>query len=119
MGVSDRSGNWYPLDQMRRQLQWAGNKLIDTGLLVGPDEYDTPQPQFRTPILPPDPFPRINPRPAFDVTPLSGPLGTTLPVSPLNQGFTVFTLGVTVGGAGGAVFILDQSILGGPDVLAP
>jgi hypothetical protein len=107
---------WYSLSDMRRQLRWSGNKLVDTGLLVGPDQLDKPQEQFRTIILPPDPRPRINPRPSPNITPVTSAIGQPKPTSPENGGFTVFTLGLTVTNAG--FFTLDQSVLGGPDVLA-
>lgn len=96
MAVCDRSGLWYSLDSMVRQMEWSGNTLIDTGLLVGYDQVDKPQDQYRTPILPPDPYPRINPRPATDVTPVPAAIGQPLPTTPSNQGFTVFQLGLTV-----------------------
>lgn len=96
IGESDRSGFWYSLDDLRPQMQWAGNKLIDTGLRVGYDELDKPQPQFRTPILPPDPVPRINPRPSPNTTPVPVTVGAPLPTSPENQGFTVYTLGLVI-----------------------
>lgn len=117
MGESDRSGFWYSLDDMRKQFQWAGNTLQDQGLLVGPDELDVPQDQFRTLILPADPYPRINPRPSPNITPVTSVIGQPKPTSPENQGFTVFTLGFTV--TNGGLFILDQSLLDGSNVLAP
>lgn len=45
------------------QYQWAGNSLINTGLLVQPDMVDKPNEQFRTLVLPPDPAPLMNARP--------------------------------------------------------
>ncbi len=44
-------------------MQWAGNQLINTQLLVGEDNYDKPQEQLRTLILPADPAPLFNARP--------------------------------------------------------
>lgn len=102
MGCCDRTGFWYPLNSMRRQMQWSGNNLIDTGLLVGPDQLDKPQDQYRTPILPPDPYPRMNPRTDPTVTPVPGAVGQPLPTTPSNQGFTIFQLGLAIiGGQGG------------------
>lgn len=77
---------------MERQFQWAGNKLIDTGLLVGRDCLDVPQDQFRSLILPPDPIPLINPRPSPNVTGIPI-VGQPLPTSPGNRGFTQFIVG--------------------------
>lgn len=115
MGECDVCGFWHSLDDMIRQFQWAGNRLMDTGLLVGRDCLDVPQAQFRAPILPADPMPRHNSRPSYNVTnpaPIGGPLAT----SPENQGFTRFILGIFVPAN---VFILDQSRTDGTDVLGP
>lgn len=68
MGECDLTGFWYPLSEMRHKMEWAGNKLVDTGLLVGPDQLDKPQHQYRSVILPPDPRPVQNPRPSPHVT---------------------------------------------------
>lgn len=62
-GTSDRSGFVGNHDRMLFQFQWAGSKLINTGLLVHADEYDQPNEQFRTLILPADPDPLFNARP--------------------------------------------------------
>jgi len=45
------------------QYRYAGSELINTRLLVHPDEYDIPNEQFKTLILPPDPDPLMNARP--------------------------------------------------------
>lgn len=91
MGESDRSGFWYNHADMVRQYQWAGNKLVDTGLLVGPDEVDIPQDQLRSLILPPDPRPVINARPSPNVTgvPITG---QPLPTTPGNYGFQQYII---------------------------
>jgi hypothetical protein len=65
-GECDRCGIWYQLDALRRQMQWSGSKLIDTGFLVCSHCLDTPQQQFRSIILPADPYPLPNPRPGKD-----------------------------------------------------
>lgn len=101
LAESDRSGFWYNLDDLRPQMQWAGNQLRNTGLLVGYDELDVPQQQYRSPILPPDPVPRQNPRPSPNTTPVPVTVGAPLPTSPENQGFTVYTLGLVISQAGG------------------
>lgn len=130
MGECDRCGFWRNLDGLTRQFQWAGNNLTDTGMLVCQDTcLDVPQNQFRSPILPADPMPRINPRPSPNVTQVPTSIGQPLATSPENQGFTVYTLGITIAGTssnvpippsgGSGDFTLDQSILDGPDVLAP
>lgn len=85
----DRCSGWHNHADMIRQYQWAGNKLIDTGLLVGRDCLDRPQDQFRSLILPPDPYPLINPRPSPNITGVPI-IGQPLPTSPDNEGFTQF-----------------------------
>lgn len=94
LGESDRSGFWYSHADMVRQFQFAGNGLIDTGLLVGPDEVDKPQDQFRAPILPPDPIPVVNPRPSPNITGIPI-IGQPLPTSPGNLGFSQYVLGAS------------------------
>lgn len=91
-GECDRCSGWHNLKDMRRQYQWAGNKLVDTGLLVGADCYDIPQDQYRSIILPPDPRPVPNPRPSPNVTAIPT-IGQPLFNSPENQGFTQFVVG--------------------------
>jgi hypothetical protein len=95
IGESDRSGLWYNHAQLRRQFQWTGNELTDTGLLVGPDELDIPQDQFRSPILPPDPLPIINPRPSPNTTGVPI-IGQPLPTTPGNFGFSQYVLNSSV-----------------------
>ena len=92
LGESDRSGFWYNHRDLVRQFQWAGSELVDTGLLVGPDEVDIPNPQFRSIILPADPYPLINPRPSPNVTGIPI-VGQPLPTTPGNLGFTQYGLG--------------------------
>ena len=53
-GISDRSGQRYKLNEMRRE--W-------TGMLVGPDEYDPKQPQIEPRRKAIDPQALQNPRP--------------------------------------------------------
>jgi hypothetical protein len=53
-GISDRSGFRYRLRRMRKE--W-------TGALVGPDEYESKQPQLYPPKTYPDPQALRNPRP--------------------------------------------------------
>lgn len=91
-GVCDRCGTWYLLNDLSRQFQWTGPALQDIGLLVCPQCNDVPQEQFRTVILPPDPVPRINPRPDIYTT-LPALEGGNVPVAPFNLGFSVYVLG--------------------------
>lgn len=94
MGECDVCGFWHSRMAMSRQFQWAGNALVDTGLVVGRDCLDRPQEQFRSPILPADPMPIINPRPSANVTPIQF-IGGPAPTTPENQGFTQYTIGAS------------------------
>src|SRR5579859_5220661 len=91
IGECDRCGLWVTLDDLRPQYQWGGNQLIDTGVLVCGPCLDIPQQQFRSPILPPDPRPRVPSRPSPNTT-FAGNIGGPLPTSPENQGLTQFVL---------------------------
>jgi hypothetical protein len=53
----------YQLNALARQFAWRGAALSDTGYLVCPKCMDVPSQQYRTIILPGDPYPRVNPRP--------------------------------------------------------
>jgi len=61
--TSDRSGFVGNQENLRWQHQWAGTRLINTRVLVYEDEYDQPQEQLKTIILPPDPVGIRNARP--------------------------------------------------------
>ena len=96
-GVCDRCGFWYPLSDLRRQFQWAGASLFDTGYLVCERDLDIPFEQYKVLILPPDPIPRTNPRP--DQTTTAPALaGQPPPTTPGNLGFTVYLLGASTPG---------------------
>lgn len=92
MGECDLCGFWVSLDDLAPQFTWAGNSLVDTGQLRCDGCLDKPQDQYRSPILPPDPIPRISPRPSASVTPIPY-IGSPLPTTPENQGFTQYVLG--------------------------
>jgi hypothetical protein len=51
------------LDELKPQMAWAANRLINTQLLVCSRCLDVPQPQDRVFIFDPDPPPVKNPRP--------------------------------------------------------
>lgn len=73
-GTSDRNGMIGNQENLVWQLEWAGLKLINTKVLVHPDEYDTPNRQLGSIIIPPDPPPVMNARPeqyAIDEQPVS------------------------------------------------
>lgn len=94
LGECDRCGFWHNRASMLRQFQYAGNGLIDTGLVVGRDCLDVPQSQYRTPILPADPVPIYNPRQSFNITPIGlyDLAPPQLPTTPGNYGFTQLIL---------------------------
>ena len=61
--TSDRNGMIYNHPDLVWQHQWAGTQLINLRVLVGRDEYDTPNRQLGTIILPPDPVSVVQARP--------------------------------------------------------
>lgn len=91
-GECDACGIWFNLDALQRQFEWRGTKLADTGFLKCRTCLDRPNQQNRTLILPPDPVPRINPRPSHDITP-TPIIGQPLPTSPSTFGFTQYVVG--------------------------
>lgn len=62
-GTCDRSGFVAQQRDLRFQYQWQGTQLINTRVLVAPDQLDIPQRQLGTIILPPDPVSIQNARP--------------------------------------------------------
>lgn len=62
-GMCDRCSQVVFHDQLQWQMEYRGNKLMRTGVLVCPRCIDKPQPQDRTVILQPDPVPVKDPRP--------------------------------------------------------
>lgn len=62
-GTSDKNGFIYNQKNLQWQLEWSGTELINKRILVGPDEYDQPNRQLGTIILPPDPVSILNARP--------------------------------------------------------
>ncbi len=60
--TDDRSGFVGNHKNLRWQFEWAGLKLINKRILVFEDQYDEPQRQLGTIILPPDPLPVMNAR---------------------------------------------------------
>lgn len=61
-GVCDTCGFLYNLRELRWQFQYTGPTLVNLRFLVCDACYDTPQPQLKPVILPPDPIPVANPR---------------------------------------------------------
>jgi hypothetical protein len=59
----DQCGFNYNLFRLRYQYKYAGTSLINTNFLVCPTCLDTPNPNFKTIVIPADPKPIFNPRP--------------------------------------------------------
>lgn len=88
----DRCRIWFNRTDARKQFQWGGSSLVDTGYLVCKGCLDVPQQQYRSLILPGDPVPFPNPRPSPDVTGAAS-AGQSPPTDPYNQGLTPFQVG--------------------------
>jgi hypothetical protein len=73
----DSCGVWYNRDQLVRDMQYSGTRLFWTGYFVCPTCNDKPNAQFLNPILPGDPKPVIEPRPALPTSAFIAP-GFTL-----------------------------------------
>ena len=54
-GTDDRSGFVGNHENLRWQYEWRGKGLVNTKILVYPDQLDEPQRQLGVLILPPDP----------------------------------------------------------------
>ena len=62
LGVCDESGFTFNHKDLRKQMEWRGNNLVWTGLMVGIPYLDEPDEQNRPPIVKDDPKPVNNPR---------------------------------------------------------
>ena len=62
LGVCDESGFVFNHQDLVKQMEWRGNNLVWTGLMVGPPYVDKPSQQNRPPIVKGDPKPVKNPR---------------------------------------------------------
>jgi hypothetical protein len=60
--ICDNCGFLYQHSELRWQLQWAGNKLVNLRQLVCRRCNDIPQTQLRAIVIPADPMPVMNPR---------------------------------------------------------
>ena len=74
LGVCDRSGFVFNHKDLVKQMEWRGNNLVWTGLMVGPPFLDKPSEQNRPPIVKDDPKTLKNPRlPKDYISPDSNP----------------------------------------------
>ena len=62
LGVCDESGFVFNHNQLVKQMEWRGNNLVWTGLMVGKPYLDKPSQQNRPPITNDDPKTVANPR---------------------------------------------------------
>jgi hypothetical protein len=62
LGVCDDSGFVFNHKDLIKQMEWRGNNLVWTGLMVGKPYLDKPCEQNRPPIVKGDPKPVSNPR---------------------------------------------------------
>ena len=60
--ICDACGFLYNHSELRWQMQWSGNKLVNLKQLVCRRCNDIPQTQLRAIVLPADPMPIMNPR---------------------------------------------------------
>ena len=62
LGVCDESGFVFNHNQLVKQMEWRGNNLVWTGLMVGKPYLDKPSQQNRPPITKDDPKTVTTPR---------------------------------------------------------
>lgn len=62
LGICDYTGFVHNHRDLVQQMEWRGNAIVWTGLMVGRQYADKPNEQLRPPILPPDPVPTRMPR---------------------------------------------------------
>lgn len=133
-GTDDRSGFVGNHKNLRWQMEWAGTKLINKRVLVFDDQYDTPQRQLGTLILPPDPVPIANARPEQypldEIWPVLTEIGTehgaiplyletsTLLNNPEEMIAVSLELSTIPATPAAQPFVVGQSQIGGPDVIA-
>src|SRR3954463_13016780 len=68
LGECDRSGFTFNKKDLCKQMEWRGNSLVWTGLLVGRPFLDTPNEQLRPPLVKSDPKSVSDPRPPVPYT---------------------------------------------------
>jgi hypothetical protein len=71
--VCDRGGEVVKHSELRREMRWAGTRLVPTGFMCCPRHIDRPHPQDYALVLRPDPVPVRDPRPMFDMPPPAPP----------------------------------------------
>lgn len=80
---------------MAYQWDWAGNTMINKGIIVDVSELDKPQEQLRNLVLPPDPRPVLNARIEPYAIDEAGPASTNLVVAASAGNTTLFVQSVS------------------------
>jgi hypothetical protein len=78
VGVCDDSGFVFNHSELVKQMEWRGDKLVWTGLMVGKPYLDKPNEQNRLPLVKDDPRPVKNPRLP---TPYTDPNSNSVPTN--------------------------------------
>jgi hypothetical protein len=101
---------------LRWQFEYAGTQLINKRILVWEDELDTPQPQLKTLILPPDPVSIRYARPEqYPIDELWPMLYESTSVDPSGFGGAPGPVG---GGEALPLYALEQASTGGNQLLS-
>lgn len=79
LGICDESGFTFNHKDLHKQMEWRGNRLVWTGLLVGAPYLDVPNEQNRPPLVQDDPRPIENPRPPTPYTDPESPVVAMFP----------------------------------------
>jgi hypothetical protein len=66
VGRCDISMMVFNTKDLVKKMEWVGNELVWTGMMVGRLFYDEPNEQNRPPLPSRDPAPVKNPRPRFE-----------------------------------------------------
>ncbi len=93
IGICDRCGFLYDLDELRYQLQWIGKAIQRYGnLRVCRDCYDQPSEFLRAITIPPDPRPVADPR----LDDFAGDEANALTLRAVAVGTSMFQVSATV-----------------------
>jgi hypothetical protein len=68
LGQCDESGLTFNHKDLHKQMEWRGDNLVWTGLMVGKPYLDVPNEQLRPPLVKDDPKVVKNPRPSYPYT---------------------------------------------------
>lgn len=77
LGICDESGFAFNRKDLVKQMEWRGDALVWTGLMVGKPYLDTPNEQNRPPLVKNDPKVVANPRPPTPYTDPNSPAPQT------------------------------------------